>query len=470
MRASRSLALCIAVIATAAGRALAQNGDTTRVTVIGTVRDSIANAPLVAAVVQLASATDLVHGATFTVDSDSSGAFRIANVPRGDYLATFYHNRLDELGLVAGVRRVRVDGDPATLNFAIPGRSTVRTALCGARDRGDSSALVVGTVRRVDRLDPIQGAIVTAQWYEITFGSKGLVRSTPVARVSTDSSGRFLLCGLPGDAGVQLWATSGRAATGEIHVELPPAGVVPVALAIDPADTLGEASGARHGSARVSGFVRLPGGAPIAGARVRLREADRETVTDDVGHYALVDLPAGTFSLEARAVGFVPIARAVTLSATQPLLFDVRFDSAARILPEVEVRGKVVFDRSMQEFEAAKKRGFGYFLSPEDIERRNAFDAADLLRMVPGVRVVESSFGQSRVVSTRGGCSPTIVVDGMRFDNQTTLDEAVSASDIAAIAVYRSSAETPVEYQGFSGCGAIVVWTKHGPARKGRRR
>ena len=470
MSIRRSLVLCSALLAIATGRTSAQSADTSRATVLGTVYDSIAGAPLGGALVQMAARSNAASGPTFATESDSSGAFRIANVPRGDYIATFFHSRLDELGIAAAVRVVRIEGDPTAVRFAIPGRATVRAALCGPAARGDSTAVIVGTLTRVDGFQAIAGATVTAQWFELTFGSTGLVRSTPVVRATTDSIGRFTLCGVPGDAGVAVWATAGRASTGTIHVEPTPIEVVPLALALDPSDTLGSEGVARRGSARVSGVVRLPGGKPVAGARVRVAEAERETVSDESGHYALVDLPAGTFSLEARAIGFVPIARTVTLSATQPLTFDIRFDSAARILETVEVRGKVIFDRGMQEFEQEKKRGFGYFLGPEEIERRNPFDAADLLRVVPGVRVVQSSFGRSRVVSTRGGCAPVIVVDGMRFDDQTTLDDVVSPSNIAAIAVYRSPIETPAQYQAFNNCGAIVVWTKKGPApkRKGR--
>ena len=471
MTAHRLLALCAALVATTVGRASAQSTDTSRVTVVGTVYDSIAGAPLAGAVVQMASRDHPASGPTFAAESDSSGAFRIARVPRGNYVSTFFHPRLDEMGIAAAIRNVAVDDEPTTLRFAVPGRAVVRTALCGPAARGDSTAVIVGSLRRADRFAPVTGATVTAQWFELSFGSTGLVQSTPVARTTTDGEGRFILCGLPGDAAVNVWATAGRAATGSLHVPLEPIGDVSLALAIDPTDTLGTTGAVRNGSARVSGVVRLPGGAPIAGARVRVAEADRETVSDETGHFALTDLPAGSFSLEARAIGFVPIARTVTLSATQPLTFDIRFDSAARILETVEVRGTVVFDRGLQEFDQAKKRGFGYFLGPEQIERRNVFDSAELLRTVPGLQVVPSGFGRSRVVSSRGGCSPTIVVDGMRFsDPQTTLDEVVRPDDIAAIAVYRSAAETPAEYQGFGGCGAIVVWTKRAPApkRKGR--
>ena len=473
MAAHRLFIRCAALLALAAitaGRVSAQSADTTRVTVVGTAYDSTARAPLAGAVVQMASRTDPTGGPTFTVESDSMGAFRIANVPRGEYLATFYHPRLDELGVTAAIRVVRADADPTTLRFAIPGRQAVRAALCGPRARGDSTAVIVGTLTRVDGAEGIRGATVTAQWFELTFGSTGLVQSTPVSRVLTDSAGRFALCGLPGDASVAVWATAGHASTGTIHVDLTPVAVVPLTLALDPTDTLVAQGAPRQGSARVSGVVRLPGGAPIAGARVRIAEADRETVSDETGHYALVDLPAGTFSLEARAIGFVPIAGTVTLSARQPVTFDIRFDSAARILETVEVKGTVVFDRGIEEFERAKKRGFGYFIGPEEIERRNVFDAAELLRMVPGVTVNQRSFGSGSVVTVRGGCPASIVVDGMRFDNSTTLDDVVRPEDISAIAVYRSAAETPVEYQGFSGCGAVVVWTKRGPrpTRKGR--
>ncbi|NUQ93487.1 MAG: TonB-dependent receptor plug domain-containing protein, partial [Gemmatimonadaceae bacterium] len=228
----------------------------------------------------------------------------------------------------------------------------------------------------------------------------------------------------------------------------------------------------------VSGVVRRPSGSPLAGARVGIRGTTAETVSDERGVYSLVDLPAGTQTLEARAIGFTPISRTITLSARRPLSFDVRFDSAAHVLETVEVTGKPVVDRATQEFNTAKKRGFGYFIDRERIEEQNAFVASDILRMAPGVTVTQSGYpGGGSSISMRGvgsisgRCEPGIVIDGMPVTGQSSdLDILARPDDIAGIAVYRGPGETPVEYQNLSPCGVIQIWTRRGNTPRGSSR
>ncbi|HEX2778347.1 MAG TPA: carboxypeptidase regulatory-like domain-containing protein, partial [Gemmatimonadaceae bacterium] len=309
---------------------------------------------------------------------------------------------------------------------------------------------------------------------------KGLVRSTPTARAATDASGQFVLCDLPGDASVDLWASAGRASTGTVRIDLAPAAVIAQSLALDAGDTIairGD-SGGQHGrgSARLNGVVRSPAGEPIAGARVGLRNSDIEAVTDAEGHYALAELPAGTQSVVARAIGFVPLAQPVLLFPERATALDVHFDSATVVLHTVEVVGKVVFDRATLDFRKAQSRGLGYFIDRERIDARQPFDPSDLLYAVPGVHVgFSSAAGGGRTITLRGlggECIPQYVIDGVAWPGEMyDLDNFVRTDEIAGMAVYRGI-ETPFEYRVKSGgsCGAIVIWTrKTGKVRKGGR-
>jgi hypothetical protein len=199
-------------------------------------------------------------------------------------------------------------------------------------------------------------------------------------------------------------------------------------------------------------------------------------VADDRGAYSLIDLPAGTQTLEARAIGYIPITRTVTLSAKRAVSLDIRFDSAAHILETVQVTGKVVYDRATEEFNAAKKRGFGYFLDRETIEQRQPFQATDLLRTAPGVTVYSGALGGSSTISIRGsamsgGCQPGLVIDGLPFQGGAgDIDQLVRPEDIAGMAVYRGPSEVPVEYQSASSCGVIQIWTRRGRTPRGPTR
>jgi len=481
-------ALCLGV-ALAHGAALAQqptpatpaptSAPAANGIIVGYIFDSTVTRPLADANVQIVTKADLTHGRSFSVMSDSSGFFRVTDVPPGEYLLTFFHSRLDELGLNAPMKTVMVSGPRTDVELGVPQTRSVIALHCGAQAAMDSSGLLLGTVVQADVPDPVAGATVTAQWFELTFSARGMVRATPTVRATTDENGRFRMCGLPGDAVLNVWASRGKAVTGAVNVAVEPHRIATLQLSLDVADTVltTTASGpVRRGTARVSGVVRAPSGGVLPGARVALRGTDNETVADATGAYTLMNLPAGTQTIEARAIGFVPIDRSITLSAKRPLRFDVRFDSAARILQTVEVTGKRVYDRATEEFNAAKKRGFGYFIDRETIENRQAFNTSDLLRTAPGVTVYSNGQpGSSANIQIRGAsnfsgsCPPTIVVDGMQLTGDAgDIDLLARPEDIAGIAIYRGASEVPVEYASNSSCGVIQIWTRRGTTPRGK--
>ena len=447
--------------------------------VVGYIFDSTVTRPLAEANIQIVTKSDVTHGKSFSVLSDSSGFFRVTDVPPGDYLVTYFHPRLDELGLTAPMLSFTTRGPRTDIELGIPTTQHVIALHCGARAAADSSGLLMGSVVQSDVPTPVAGASVTAQWFEVSFSARGMVRSTPTVRATTDENGRFSMCGLPGDAMLNVWAGLGKAVTGSVNVEVKPHRVATIQLSLDVADTVltATASGpVRRGTARVNGVVRSPSGAVLPGARVALRGTDVETVADANGAYALTNLPGGTQTLEARAIGFVPIARSVTLSARRPLRFDVRFDSAARILQTVEVKGERVYDSATQEFMDAKKRGFGYFIDRETIENRQPFQTSDLLRTAPGVMVTTSGMPGSEAniqirgpSSISGSCQPGIVVDGLLLNGGAgDIDMLARPEDITGIAVYRGPSEVPVQYASGGSCGLIQIWTRRGNTPRGK--
>jgi hypothetical protein len=484
MRFSLRSLIAFSLVAFAGSAALAQQGTTAAPArpasvVVGYIFDTTVTRPLADAAVQVVSKSDVAHGVTFSVQSDSSGFFRLPDVPAGDYLVTFFHPRLDELGLSSPTKAMTVSGARTDVELGIPSTRRVIAMHCGARALKDTTGLLLGTVVEAERPDPVAGATVTAQWFEVSFSARGMVRSTPTVRATTDENGRYSICGLPGDATLNVWASRGNATTGSVSVDVKPDRLSSQRLALDVADTLkatAKSGPVRRGSARVSGIVRTPQGSALPGARVALRGTDNETVADASGAFTLSNLPGGTQTLEARAIGFVPIARSITLSAKHPLRMDVRFDSAARILQTVEVTGDRVYDSATREFMKAKQRGFGFFIDRETIENRQPFNTSDLLRAAPGV--VVSNGGppgsqasiQIRGASTfTGSCNPSIVVDGLQLSGDAgDIDMLARPEDITGIAVYRGPSEVPVEYSTGSSCGLIQIWTRRGNTPRGR--
>ncbi|HEX2717163.1 MAG TPA: carboxypeptidase regulatory-like domain-containing protein [Gemmatimonadaceae bacterium] len=468
-----SLVLAAGSVASAQDPAAAAPPGTLR----GWLFDSTAMRPLVEATVQIVERANVASGKSWAAVSDSSGTFRVTGMPPGEYLVSFYHPRLDELGLSASTAAVAVaSGKQVEMDMGIPGARRVIEMYCGRRPRGDSSGVLIGEVRDANATRPVAGAMVTGRWFELTIGARGMVRAMPNVRAETSPEGRFIICGLPYDGSVDVYATRGKAATGVVPVIVPAFGVTTQDLAIDLADTLARTDTAPRGTARVAGIVRGPSGSPLGGARVALAGSPLVVTTDADGRYSLGGLPGGTQTLEARAIGYIPIARSVNLQPNRTVNRDIRFDSAARILEAVEVRADVVFSRAENEFNQARK-GPGYFIDREAIDRRNPFRTSDLLRSAPGVQLFQGGQpGQQSVITMRGAglnpCPPAVFVDGMKFEgDMADIDVLLSnPDDLVGLAIYRGPAETPVQYQSITSCGAIVAWTRRGARPTAPRR
>ena len=446
-------------------------------TLRGWVFDSTAMRPLVEAAVQIIDRANVATGKSWTAVTDSSGTFRITGMPPGEYLVSFFHTRLDQLGLTPPTVAVAVAaGKQVEMDLGIPSARRVIEMYCGRRGRGDSTGVLIGEVRDASQSGVVGGATVTGRWFELTIGSQGMVRSLPNVAAATSPEGRFVLCGLPNDAAIDVFATKGKAATGVVPVTVPAFAVATQDLVIDLADTLPRNDSTPRGTARVAGIVRGPNGAPLGGARVALAGSVLVATADAEGRYTLGGLPAGTQTLEARVIGYVPIARSVTLQANRTVNREIRFDSAARILEAVEVRANTIYSRAENEFNEAKK-GPGYFIDRDMIERRNPFRTSDLLRSAPGVQIYQGGQpGQQAVITMRGAslnpCPPAVFVDGMRFEGEMAdVDLLLSnPDDLVGLAIYRGPSETPVQYQSLRSCGAIVAWTRRGAPRTSPRR
>jgi hypothetical protein len=232
---------------------------------------------------------------------------------------------------------------------------------------------------------------------------------------------------------------------------------LPLAGAADTAD--------RFGPGSVRGRVVRQGGAAVEGARVRHSETGATVTTNANGYFALDSLTLGSATLDVRAIGFLPVMRPVDVLADAPATADFQLESRAAYLDTVRVRAERLYDPSYEQFLANRRRGFGYFIDEDEIERRNPVYVADLLRMTPGVTVFPGGFGgavRMRASSfERAYCTPAVFLNGMLLSGieDFGLDAAVSPEEIRAMEVYSRTAGMPIQYQTMNGCGSIVIWT-----------
>jgi hypothetical protein len=117
-------------------------------------------------------------------------------------------------------------------------------------------------------------------------------------------------------------------------------------------------------------------------------------------------------------------------------------------------------------FSQRQRSGFGHFIGPDRLARIHAYRVTDILRLVPGIRIIEGPQGET-VASTRGGSlmggsCVQYYVDDIPWTSITPGDVNffVSGSEVTAVEVYQGPG-TPAQYQrGGSNCTTIVLWTR----------
>jgi hypothetical protein len=445
-----------------------------RATVVsGFVLDSMTNQPLANAVV-------LLSGTSHSVTTDAGGRFRfeLDSVTGGSYTIGFFHPTLDSLGITPPTRQILVR--PGSQNFvelAVPSMRTITYSLCPDTALTEGRGLVAGVVRDAATDKPLDSVRVVLMWTGMSVGNTSVVKVPKAVSVLTDQAGSYHACGVPTGTRVTAQARTSTQRSGWIEVSIPDGGLAmrnfligtrpPAAVAARTAtDTSTRAAPQPLGTAILTGTITATNGQPLQGAQILLLGTQLGSRSDEAGAFRLGGLPGGTQSIEVRQIGYAPRRYAVDLSPQRESKLSVVLEERAVVLEAVEVAGKK--GSGIPEFDARQKRGFGTFITRDDIEKRGALRTTDLFRTIPGVQVAWNGTGYTVQMSRSSSsyCPVQYYIDGAPFlaSPDDDMDMIVQPSDIQAIEVYKGGTETPAQFQGSGGaaCGTIVIWTRRG--------
>jgi len=191
-----------------------------------------------------------------------------------------------------------------------------------------------------------------------------------------------------------------------------------------------------------------PGGTPGLGTRV----------TGEDGRFLFRPVPPGTYNLTVTLLGYRTLREPMPVEGQTDLQVVLKLAVSPVEMDPIEVVGERQLRGPMADFERRRQRGIGTYITREEIEARNPYVLTDLLRMVPGLRVVPGGPFGEQAIRLRGNCQPEIIVDGVRTTIGNDIDHVLPPMDVEAVEVYRG-AELPVQF-GNNSCGAIVVWTR----------
>lgn len=424
----------------------------------GVVHDSIADAPL-------EGATVLLLGSETAVVTGPSGTFRLDEVEAGVHRATFFHPRLDELGLGPASWEIEVmPGEVTRAELWIPSAASIARALCRSEP-----GVLLGTLRDEDDGDPVMGT-VTVRWDEA-----GRTRSSVTM---TEERGRYVLCGLPTGRTLRIQGTSAEGAGAFREVRLPGTGILARDLALD-VDAPGSVAGR---------IVAADGGEPVAGATVRIEGAGAAATSDAAGGFRLESVSAGRRALEVEHVAFGVHGDTVEVGPGASVRVRVEVPVGAVELEGVEVTAERRYRGRMAGFEDRMEQGRGEFLTREQIAQREnqplpriITSRSNSLRLMcadhPG-RNPTGSVGRCWLDNRRAmrslqddpsnPCPMEYFVDGNFLSSSFDITQ-IDPHDVEAIEIYPGPSTIPTRFKvGRANCGVVLIWTREPGTERSR--
>jgi hypothetical protein len=228
------------------------------------------------------------------------------------------------------------------------------------------------------------------------------------------------------------------------------------------------------GRVGISGIVSGERG-PAVGVAMLLTDSSgvriASAITNDEGAFRFYHPGTdGVYRLTAEHVGYTTTVHDLALRRGEAISLDVRLATRAVPLGEIRVTARRQDFLANAGFYERMERGLGWFVDPEEIERRKPSRITDILRRAPGVQVISQGamgadirlFDSQRL---QGDCPPSIYLDGLLARayprSGPPITDLVDVATVAAIEVLRRPSEIPSRYRGSrSACGVVLVWLK----------
>jgi hypothetical protein len=311
--------------------------------------------------------------------------------------------------------------------------------------QAQDSPCLEGSIVSAATSAPLDSGSVSVQWVQVTRRSKNY-DLLPVSRTAVMDRAHFRVCDLPVNAPVRVRVARAGYHTVEGDVVLP----TPAGLRRDFHLVL---KSVEKGTGVISGRVVRADSAPVMSGQVEVRAIDRPAKIVD-GRFGIDGIPAGTWAVEARALGYTPARILVDVPADGVASATIALVERAQILEGMTITAVSKMDiQTLNYVMARKKVGFGTFVLPGDPRLERAHNLSDVLKMAPGFHLRNDDTLEARA-NGHLRCVPTIYVDGLRNPPFVQIQDAI------AVAGFPDMAGVPVEYRDSRSCAVILVWMK----------
>jgi outer membrane receptor protein involved in Fe transport len=225
-------------------------------------------------------------------------------------------------------------------------------------------------------------------------------------------------------------------------------------------------SASAQNTGKISGTVKNAGtGEVVSGASIKVTGTSIGASTNAEGGFILNTIKPGTYSVEASFISFATkVITNVVVTPGQTTSIDFQLAAASSALNEVVVRGR----RRVSGTEVAviselrRTNGVASGVSSQTIQRTGDLDAAQVVKRIPGITIVDNRFINIRGLAERYNSIQlnNVVAPSLETDIRSFSFDLIPSSQIDRVLVYKSpSSDLPGDFAG----GAVKVFVKSIP-------
>jgi hypothetical protein len=330
--------------------------------------------------------------------------------------------------------------------------------------------VLAGYVVDARRDGALKGATVKARWLELALDKKGYRTVTRLVTAIVGEDGKYLACGLATDDAVTVEVTMPGYRTFEDRVTVPRGGAArqDFRLAL---------AGVARGTGSVAGHVTRADGTLLSTGRATIVNLSVDVPIEN-GDFSITGLPAGTWAIEARAVGIEPAGMLVDVRDGLQTQARLEVGGRAQVLDAVVVRDKRGGEKKILDaIERRRSVSIGTVFLPGNQWMESAYDPADVARNATGFRYVSSDVLLSsgcefkyppvdeRVAPDAPARKRTrtlaVYLDGARVvGGLPQLKSAVTMREVLAVEAYPEIGSAPLEWRTNDACSVLAIWTK----------
>lgn len=199
----------------------------------------------------------------------------------------------------------------------------------------------------------------------------------------------------------------------------------------------------------------------IIGASVFLMGTTRGASTDIYGTYKIEKIPVGTYTVQISFVSFEKQEIKVEIKPGETTVLNAKMEESATMLNAVTILEERVTNTDAavtMEIKQAKQIASG--ISKQQIEQSQDQNAADVMRRIPGVTVIENRFVMIRGVNSRYNSVMinNVMAPSTEVNRRTFSFDLISSGALDRMMVYKTgSAQNPGDFAG----GVIKLYTNN---------